>query len=56
MIPLLMRAFSTCCREEGQTIVEYALILALVSVTAIGVLGIVGGFPSFFLSNVTADL
>lgn len=56
MISLLMRAFSMCCREEGQTIVEYALILALVSVTAISVLSIVGGFPGFFLSQVTADL
>jgi pilus assembly protein Flp/PilA len=29
--------------EEGQALVEYALILALVSVVAIGVLGTIGG-------------
>lgn len=43
-------------REEGQTIVEYALILSLVSVTAITVLMVIGGFPSAFLTQVTADL
>lgn len=30
-------------REEGQGMVEYSLILALVSVAAIGILGFVGG-------------
>lgn len=54
---LLMRTYLALrSREEGQTIVEYALILSLVSVTAIAVLSVVGGFPSAFLSQVTADL
>jgi Flp pilus assembly pilin Flp len=43
-------------REEGQTIVEYALILSLVSITAIAVLNVIGGFPGAFLTEVTADL
>jgi len=30
-------------REEGQAMVEYALILALVSIAAIAALGILGG-------------
>jgi Flp pilus assembly pilin Flp len=29
-------------REEGQALVEYALILSLVSIAAIGILGILG--------------
>lgn len=57
MNQLLLRAFSGLHRsEEGQTIVEYALVLALVSITAIAVLNVVGGFPGFFLSQVTSDL
>lgn len=43
-------------RQEGQTIVEYALVLSLVSVTAIAILNVIGGFPSAFLTQVTADL
>jgi Flp pilus assembly pilin Flp len=57
MNDLLMRAFLALrSREEGQTIVEYALILSLVSVTAIAVLNVIGTFPGAFLSQVTADL
>lgn len=57
MNQLLMRTFLALrSREEGQTIVEYALILSLVSVTAIAVLNVIGGFPSAFLTQVTADL
>ena len=57
MNQLLTRAFLALrSREEGQTIVEYALILSLVSVTAITLLTVIGGFPSAFLTQVTADL
>ena len=57
MTQQLVRAFLALrSLDEGQTIVEYALILSLVSVTAIAVLSVIGGFPGFFLSQVTADL
>jgi Flp pilus assembly pilin Flp len=57
MTQRLMRAFIALrYGEEGQTLFEYALILSLVSVTAIAVLNVIGGFPGFFLSQVTADL
>ena len=57
MNQLLTRMFLALrSREEGQTIVEYALILSLVSITAITVLKVIGGFPGAFLTQVTADL
>ena len=43
-------------REEGQALVEYALILGLVSVVAIAVLGIVGGDITQILGKVTDAL
>ena len=43
-------------REEGQALVEYALILGLVSVVAIAVLGIVGGDITQILGKVTEAL
>ncbi|HEV3479697.1 MAG TPA: Flp family type IVb pilin [Gaiellaceae bacterium] len=39
-------------REEGQALVEYALILALISVVAIGVLTAIGGNVSARLGEV----
>jgi pilus assembly protein Flp/PilA len=41
--------FAVRDREEGQALVEYALILALVSVVSIGILTILG-------ANITARL
>jgi Flp pilus assembly pilin Flp len=41
--------------EEGQTMVEYALILALVSVAAIALLNALGGSISGVFSKVNAD-
>jgi len=43
-------------REEGQALVEYALILALVSVAAIVALQTLGGNVSNILSQVAAQL
>jgi Flp pilus assembly pilin Flp len=43
-------------REEGQALVEYALILGLVSVVAIGLLSIVGQDITDILGAVTAAL
>jgi Flp pilus assembly pilin Flp len=43
-------------REEGQALVEYALILGLISVVTITLLGLIGGDVSSILSKVEAAL
>jgi Flp pilus assembly pilin Flp len=56
MTQLLMKAFSNLSyREEGQTVVEYALILVLVSIAAITLLSAIGNFPFGVFSQVNAD-
>ena len=42
--------------EEGQAMVEYALILALVSVAAVAILSTLGGSVSSFFSEINADV
>jgi pilus assembly protein Flp/PilA len=42
--------------ESGQAMVEYALILALVSVAAIAILQTLGGTVSGVFSKINADL
>ena len=42
--------------ESGQAMVEYALILALVSVAAVAVLTLLGGSVSKIFSEINADL
>jgi len=57
MIELLVRTFSSLqFREDGQTVIEYALIMALVSVAAIGLLAAIGDFPFGVFKEVNADL
>ena len=57
MIQLYLRAhsFSRLREEEGQTLVEYALILVLVSTAAFTLLSAIGGFPSSVFSHINAD-
>ncbi len=56
MNQLLMRAsWSLRFGEEGQTIVEYALILVLVSIAAVTLLSSIGHFPFGVFSQVNAD-
>ena len=43
-------------REEGQALVEYALILALVSVVAIGALQAIGLSVQGVLNNIAGQL
>ena len=43
-------------REEGQAMVEYALILSLVSVAAVGILFTVGGKVGDIFSTISNDL
>jgi pilus assembly protein Flp/PilA len=40
---LLQRLQSIAIREDGQALVEYSLILALISVVAVGLLTTIGG-------------
>lgn len=42
-------------REDGQTLVEYALILTLVSVAAVTLLSAIGVVPSSIFSEINAD-
>ena len=42
--------------ESGQAMVEYALILALVSVAAVAILSSLGGSVSSIFSEINADL
>lgn len=52
---LLMRAiWHLRYREEGQALVEYALILVLVSTAAFTLLSAIGGFPASVFSEVNA--
>ena len=43
-------------REEGQAMVEYALILSLVSVAAVAILTTVGGKVSDIFQTINDDL
>jgi Flp pilus assembly pilin Flp len=43
-------------RQEGQALVEYALILALISVVAIGVLEVIGVNVTSVLGRIGNDL
>ena len=56
MIQWLVRASAPLrFDEEGQTLVEYALILVLVSTAAFTLLSAIGDFPSHVFSNINAD-
>jgi len=43
-------------REEGQAMVEYALILALVAVAAVTILTTLGGTVSKIFSSINSDI
>jgi Flp pilus assembly pilin Flp len=53
---LYARTYARTEREEGQALVEYALILGLVSVVAIALLSAVGGNITQLLARVTGAL
>jgi Flp pilus assembly pilin Flp len=52
---LATAARSLHLREDGQTLVEYALIMVLVSIAAITLLASIGTFPSSVFSQLNAD-
>jgi pilus assembly protein Flp/PilA len=43
-------------REEGQALVEYALILSLIAVVAIGILVVLGGRVANIFTQITTQL
>lgn len=43
-------------REDGQAMVEYALILSLVAIAAIGILGALGGSVASIFSSINDQL
>ena len=53
--PLAMVLKRTWRVEEGQALVEYALILFLIALVVIGVLGAMGGAVSSMLSVVSSE-
>ena len=57
MIQPFVRALSSLQfrEEEGQTLVEYALILVLVSTAAFTLLSAIGGFPHSVFNHINAD-
>jgi len=58
LIPVRMYLALNALRdgESGQAMVEYALILALVSVAAVGILSTLGTSVSSIFSSINADL
>jgi Flp pilus assembly pilin Flp len=58
-ISMFTRAFASLRpvtqRDDGQALVEYALVLFLVALVSIGILGTLGGAVSSMLSVLTSD-
>ena len=55
MISLIRRAWEQARREEGQGMVEYALILVLVSIVVILILTLLGGTIQNVFSDVVSS-
>jgi Flp pilus assembly pilin Flp len=54
--PLILRAVAALrSDEDGQAIVEYALILVLVSTAAFTILSAIADYPSHVFSMINAD-
>lgn len=57
MTHVLVRALSALgSNEEGQTLLEYALVISLVSVASIALLNVIGVYAPGVFTQVTADL
>ncbi|MEI8165769.1 MAG: Flp family type IVb pilin [Chloroflexales bacterium] len=50
----MLRSFFA--KEEGQGLVEYALILVLIAIVVIGIMRVLGGQVSTTFSNITSGL
>jgi Flp pilus assembly pilin Flp len=55
MVYLVRGLTSLTVEEDGQTLVEYALILVLVSIAAVTLLASIGAYPSSVFSHLNAD-
>ena len=56
MNPLFLHAFTLLrSDEDGQALIEYALILVLVSTAAFTILSAIGDYPSHVFSTINAD-
>jgi Flp pilus assembly pilin Flp len=56
MNPLFLRALTLLrSDEDGQALIEYALILVLVSTAAFTILSAIGDYPSHVFSTINAD-
>jgi Flp pilus assembly pilin Flp len=51
-----MRGFALSKNRDGQTLVEYSLILAVISILAIGVFGALGSKVVYVFSEITSLL
>jgi pilus assembly protein Flp/PilA len=60
LFSLPMRAFLAVSaardREDGQALVEYALLLFLIAVVSIGILSVLGQSVSSVFSEINADI
>lgn len=51
-----IRNILECPREKGQTMTEYALILVLIVIVAIGVMSLLGDQIEAVFTNITGEL
>ena len=56
MLITYMRARLGVAREEGQALVEYALLLSLIAIVSIGILTTLGGNVSKIFSKISHSL
>ena len=53
---MMLEGFSLPRREEGQTLVEYALILVLIAVVVVAVVATLGGTIKSVFTNVSSSI
>ena len=53
---MMLEGFSLPRREEGQTLVEYALILVLIAVVVVAVVATLGGTIKSVFTNVASSI
>ncbi len=53
---LMLYAQSFVNQEEGQDLLEYALLVALIALVAIGAVGMAGGAVSAIFGNIATEL